>query len=67
MQMVSGDEDLPEHFVLKRSIDDYPLIPLCIRNSPLKTVLYLTVVVGGEQPSRGMPGGAMPSGVKAIG
>jgi len=22
---------------------------------------------GGEQPSRGMPGGAMPSGVKAIG
>ena len=22
---------------------------------------------GGEQPSRGMPGGAMPSGVKAVG
>ena len=33
---------------------------------PPKTVLYL-IVVGGEQPSRGMPGGAMPSGVKAIG
>src|SRR6218665_1906127 len=31
-----------------------------------KTVLYL-IVVRGEQPSRGMPGGAMPSGVKAIG
>jgi len=31
-----------------------------------KTVLYL-IVVGDEQPSRGMPGGAMPSGVKAIG
>src|SRR6218665_798550 len=34
--------------------------------SPPNTVLYLNVV-GGEQPSRGMPGGAMPSGVKAIG
>jgi len=31
-----------------------------------KTVLYL-IVVGGEQPSRGMPGGAIPSEVKAIG
>jgi len=31
-----------------------------------KTVLYLIVVVG-EQPSRGMPGGAMPLGVKVIG
>ena len=34
--------------------------------TPPKTVLYL-IVVGGEQPSRGMPGGAMPLGVKAIG
>jgi len=31
-----------------------------------KTVLYL-IVVGGVQPSRGMPGGAMPLGMKAIG
>jgi len=34
---------------------------------PPKTYLLLTVVGGGEQPSRGMPGGAMPSEVKATG
>src|SRR6218665_1766936 len=40
-------------------------IYICIYISP-KTVLYL-IAVGGEQPSRGMPGVAMPSWVKAIG
>jgi len=34
--------------------------------SPAKTELHGTVV-GGEEPSRGMPGEAMPSEVKAIG
>ena len=33
---------------------------------PPKTNLHLTAVGGGEQPSRGMPGGAGPSGVKVI-
>jgi len=28
--------------------------------------LYLTVVGGAEKPSRGMPGGAMPSGPKNL-
>src|SRR6218665_2665352 len=43
----------------------------CLRASklhsppPPKTNLHLTAV-GGEQPSRGMPGGAGPSGVKVI-
>ena len=42
-----------------------PLKARCLPYPP-KTVLYL-IVVGGEQPRRGMPGGAMPSGVKVIG
>src|SRR6218665_408950 len=41
-------------------------LTVCMSSAPPKTVLYL-IVVGGEQPSRGMPGGAMPSEVKAIG
>jgi len=42
------------------------VITVYVLYTPPKTVLYL-IMVGGEQPSRGMPGGAMPSGVKAIG
>ena len=34
--------------------------------SPPKTVLYLIMTNYSVQPSRGMPGGAMPSGVKAL-
>src|SRR6218665_1746033 len=56
----------------------YAYVRLCARDSACvfvcpymyvslpKTVLYL-IVVGGEQPSRGIPGGAIPSEVKAIG
>ena len=45
------------------------LVPLIssFQSYPPKTVLYFIVVGGGEQPSRGMPDGAMPSGVKATG
>ena len=48
--------------LLKRNRIIWPEVAV----NPPKTVLYL-IVVGGEQPIRGMPGRAMPSGVKVIG